>query len=204
MAEVAAAVGNGGRLMKPHLDRPLIHKDGRVKERIQPDRQSSRDEAQRRPTSSPTMMSQVVEEGTGTAAALAGIDVAGKTGTAETGAEPRVHQAWFICFAPVENPQMAVAVTDRANARARAAPSPRRSPSRCWRRCWAEAPDGRGRRATRSSTAATGSLRRIGSGGMADVYCAEDMHLGRQVAMKVLHRRFAQDQEFVERFRREA
>ena len=45
---------------------------------------------------------------------------------------------------------------------------------------------------------------RIGSGGMADVYSAEDTHLGRQIALKVLHRRFAQDVEFVERFRREA
>jgi eukaryotic-like serine/threonine-protein kinase len=47
-------------------------------------------------------------------------------------------------------------------------------------------------------------LQRIGSGGMADVWLAEDTHLQRQVALKVLHSRFAQDREFVERFRREA
>ena len=47
-------------------------------------------------------------------------------------------------------------------------------------------------------------LQRIGSGGMADVWLAEDTHLQRQVALKVLHARFAQDGEFVERFRREA
>ncbi|HWP32437.1 MAG TPA: Stk1 family PASTA domain-containing Ser/Thr kinase [Solirubrobacterales bacterium] len=47
-------------------------------------------------------------------------------------------------------------------------------------------------------------LQRIGSGGMADVWLAEDAHLQRRVALKVLHARFAQDREFVERFRREA
>ncbi len=47
-------------------------------------------------------------------------------------------------------------------------------------------------------------LQRIGSGGMADVWLADDTHLQRRVALKVLHARFAQDGEFVERFRREA
>jgi eukaryotic-like serine/threonine-protein kinase len=47
-------------------------------------------------------------------------------------------------------------------------------------------------------------VRKIGSGGMADVWLADDTHLQRQVALKVLHARFAQDREFIERFRREA
>jgi penicillin-binding protein A len=110
MAQVAAAVANGGRLMKPRLTDRIVRKDGRVAERIEPDLQSTvmKPETAEQLTA---MMSRVVEEGTGTAAALAGITVAGKTGTAEVGANREFTQPWFIAFAPVEDPQMAIAVT---------------------------------------------------------------------------------------------
>jgi peptidoglycan glycosyltransferase len=110
MAMVAAAIANGGRLMKPRLTDRIVRKDGRVAERIQPDLQS---EVMKPETAAQLteMMSRVVEEGTGTAAALSGVRVAGKTGTAEVGANREFTQPWFICFAPVENPRMAVAVT---------------------------------------------------------------------------------------------
>src|SRR5919106_4944340 len=47
-------------------------------------------------------------------------------------------------------------------------------------------------------------VRRVGVGGMADVYLAEDTQLGREVAIKILHPQYAGDESFVERFRREA
>jgi penicillin-binding protein A len=110
MAQVAAAIANGGRLMKPRLTDRIVRKDGRVAERIQPDLQSRvmKPETAEQLTG---MMSRVVEEGTGTAAALSGITVAGKTGTAEVGANREFTQPWFIAFAPVDNPRMAIAVT---------------------------------------------------------------------------------------------
>jgi peptidoglycan glycosyltransferase len=57
------------------------------------------------------MMKNVVAEGTGTAGALSGVDVAGKTGTAEIDPEAGINQAWFIGFAPADDPQIAVAAT---------------------------------------------------------------------------------------------
>jgi peptidoglycan glycosyltransferase len=110
MALVAAAVANDGRLMKPRLTDRIVRKDGRVKERIEPDLQAEvmKPETAQQLTD---MMSRVVEEGTGTAAALAGVRVAGKTGTAEVGANREFTQPWFICFAPVEDPRIAIAVT---------------------------------------------------------------------------------------------
>ena len=51
----------------------------------------------------------VVDNGTGTAAQIGGVEVAGKTGTAETGQDTAPH-AWFVSFAPADDPKIAVAV----------------------------------------------------------------------------------------------
>jgi peptidoglycan glycosyltransferase len=109
MALVAAAVGNGGELMRPRLTERVVAKDGRVEDRLQPVEQ---EQVMKRGTAEQlaAMMTNVVNEGTGTAAALEGIDVAGKTGTAEVD-NATSNQAWFIGFAPVDDPKMAVAVT---------------------------------------------------------------------------------------------
>jgi penicillin-binding protein A len=109
MAEVAAAIGNQGKLMRPRLTERIVRKDGRVKDRINPAEQA-RVMSPRAAGLLAQMMSRVVEEGTGTAGALSGIKVAGKTGTAEV-ANGQANQAWFIAFAPVDHPKMAIAVT---------------------------------------------------------------------------------------------
>ena len=108
MALVAAAVANGGSLMRPHLVRTIKDRDGQVVREVKPSEQS---EVMKRSTAAQLneMMTNVVREGTGTAAALQGIDVGGKTGTAERGGP--INQAWFIGFAPSKNPRVGIAVT---------------------------------------------------------------------------------------------
>jgi peptidoglycan glycosyltransferase len=114
MAEVVAAVANGGELMRPQLWDRVVDPDGRVVDRMDPKVQSEVMSAETAATLN-EMMQNVVAEGTGTAAALSGISVAGKTGTAEVpGREACAglpNQAWFIGFAPAEDPQVAVAAT---------------------------------------------------------------------------------------------
>ncbi len=109
MAEVAAAVANDGELMEPRLWSKVIDPDGRETE-LDPARQS-RVMGEETASELNEMMQSVVQEGTGTAAALSGIDVAGKTGTAEIDVDAGINQAWFIGFAPADDPKIAVAVT---------------------------------------------------------------------------------------------
>jgi peptidoglycan glycosyltransferase len=110
MAEVAATVANGGRRMKPHITSRIVDADGRTVKRIQPEQAAQVMSAQAA-SQLTGMMANVVKEGTGTAAALNGIEVAGKTGTAELNIAQRLNQPWFIGFAPRQNPKIAVAVT---------------------------------------------------------------------------------------------
>jgi peptidoglycan glycosyltransferase len=110
MATVAATVANGGMRMKPRITSRIVDEDGRTVERIEPD-EAQRVMSEQSAEQLTQMMSNVVREGTGTAAALEGIEVAGKTGTAELNIARRINQPWFIGFAPRSNPKIAVAVT---------------------------------------------------------------------------------------------
>lgn len=116
MAEVAAAVANGGSLMKPQIWSRVVDPDGRVTKRLDPSRYSQPIDEETAAELT-TAMEGVVSEGTGTNAAIPGVAVAGKTGTAETpfndtcGGGTEENQAWFIGFAPADDPQIAIAAT---------------------------------------------------------------------------------------------
>jgi peptidoglycan glycosyltransferase len=116
MVMVAAAVANGGRLMVPHLTQAIINPDGQTVQTIAPRLYST----VMKPSTAQQvglMMDNVVNDGgTGTAAAIAGVKVAGKTGTAQDCTNPAVpacalSQVWFIAYAPADHPKIAIAVT---------------------------------------------------------------------------------------------
>jgi peptidoglycan glycosyltransferase len=108
MAEVAATVGNGGVRMAPSLVDKVETPSGHTAYTGNP-QEVERVMSPATASELATDMQSVVDEGTGTAANLLGLKVAGKTGTAETGTAG-LNTAWFIAFAPVVHPKIAVAV----------------------------------------------------------------------------------------------
>lgn len=111
MALVAATVANGGKQMRPYLVAQTLDADLNVVTTTAPT-------LLRTPVSKEVadqlsaLMQQVVSEGTGTAAQVAGVQVAGKTGTAETGQDTGGPTSWFIGFAgkDLSSPSVALAV----------------------------------------------------------------------------------------------
>ena len=108
MALVGAGLGNDGVVMRPFFVGRITDQAGRVIATTEPRRwttaatPATADEVTR-------IMVDTVASGTGTRAQISGIAVAGKTGTAETGKDAESH-AWFLAFAPADNPRVAVAV----------------------------------------------------------------------------------------------
>jgi penicillin-binding protein A len=112
MAMVVSAIANHGTLMQPRLATKVVNQDGQVVQTISPqvDDQVIKPKVA---AEMATMMRNVVEEGTGQAAELEGQTIAGKTGTASLGRTEDgapLDDAWFVGFAPVADPKIAVAV----------------------------------------------------------------------------------------------
>lgn len=106
-AMVAAAIANGGVLMEPYVVQGVTDANGSYISTTQPHALGQACSAAVAEQVGSAMLS-TVSEGTGAAAAIAGVDVAGKTGTAETSGEQP--DAWFIGYAPYETPVAAIAV----------------------------------------------------------------------------------------------
>ncbi len=108
MAMVAAAIANGGDLMKPYLVAEERTPDLKLLRRAEPQmlHQAMSSQAADQLTQ---MMVDVVQQGTGTPVQIPGVSVAAKTGTANS-APNRPPYAWIVSFAPADNPQVAVAV----------------------------------------------------------------------------------------------
>jgi peptidoglycan glycosyltransferase len=111
MAEVAATVANGGVLMRPTFLQQVTDPDGRVTEELDP-QEEERAISEETASQLTEMMTNVTQEGTAAGLTVAGVEFAGKTGTAEIGDPAEgINQPWFIAFAPADDPQVAVAAT---------------------------------------------------------------------------------------------
>ena len=109
MAMVAAGIANGGTVMRPYVVDEVRAPDLSVLDKTTPEayRRGAVSSAVARELTG--MMVKVVQNGTGTTAQIPGVEVAGKTGTAQS-SPSRPPYAWFVSFAPADDPKVAVAV----------------------------------------------------------------------------------------------
>ena len=121
VAMVSAGIANGGVVMRPYLINQVLSADLQTIDRTSPERLGTAVSSQTAATLT-QMLVGVVDQGTGTPAKINGVQVAGKTGTAEQGNGKPPH-AWFTAFAPANDPKVAVAVVveDGGNAGSEAA-----------------------------------------------------------------------------------
>lgn len=107
MALIGSAIANDGIVQKPYLVESISNAEGATSYTATPEKMSqvfSSSTANR----AKTVLEGVVNEGTGTAAAVPGVQVAGKTGTAETG--KTIDDSWFVGLAPSDNPSVVIAI----------------------------------------------------------------------------------------------
>lgn len=109
MAMVAAGIANGGKVMKPYLVDELRTAQLQVLSKTEPE-QLSRAVSARTARELTDLLRYTVDSGTASPAAIPGVPVAGKTGTAQSGIEDVPPYAWFVSFAPADDPEVAVAV----------------------------------------------------------------------------------------------
>ncbi|MDD4569110.1 MAG: penicillin-binding transpeptidase domain-containing protein, partial [Tepidanaerobacteraceae bacterium] len=107
MAKVAAIIANGGKTVNPYIVQKIVSPLGTTKT-IRPSLDTTQVISEQVADKVKGLMVEVVRNGTGTAASINGIEVAGKTGSAEN-PHGKAH-AWFVGFAPAQNPKIAVAV----------------------------------------------------------------------------------------------
>jgi peptidoglycan glycosyltransferase len=117
MATIAAAIGNHGTVMKPHLVSEVRAPDLSTIEETQPE-EFSQAVSPKTADELKSMMVSVTNEGTGSTGAIPGIQVGSKTGTAQSAAG-RNPYAWYVSLAPAGNPKVAVAVFVENSATAR-------------------------------------------------------------------------------------
>jgi peptidoglycan glycosyltransferase len=109
MAVVSAGIANGGTVMRPYVVDEVRGPDLSVLDKTSPEAFRSNAVSASVARDLTQMMIEVVDQGTGTTAQIPGMKVAGKTGTAQSSPE-RPPYAWFVSFAPADDPQVAVAV----------------------------------------------------------------------------------------------